>query len=339
MDLRKLLERLSDGRWHCPISLSAELRTDVPSLNESLARLQDHGLEVTRDAERGICLAPGLSLLAEEAILAGLRPEFRDSLVYFELPLVVGSTNSRAIEWLRGGKSGRALFLTERQHSGRGRRGRSWISPMGRNLTMSLVWPVADTGRAIEGISLVVALSLVESLRSMALQGTELLGVKWPNDVWLGGAKLAGILLELQSSPANSLHVVIGVGLNVHMPQGALTDIDQPVSDLFSRGNREIDRNLLVVTVLNTLERNLEILRTNGFECFRQPWLELDIFQNRQVEVIGHGQPLTGLVSGISASGALILQTEEGEQLITGGEIAPTVRSLGKPAQAAGKYR
>jgi BirA family biotin operon repressor/biotin-[acetyl-CoA-carboxylase] ligase len=339
MDLRKLLGRLSDGRWHCPIDLSTELGTDVRSLNELLACLRDHGLEITVDAERGVCLSPGLSLLAEEEILAGLRPEFRDSLVHFELPLVVDSTNTRAIEWLRNGNSGRALFLAERQHSGRGRRGRSWVSPMGRNLTMSLVWPVVDTGRGLEGISLVVALSLVESLRSMALQGTELLGVKWPNDVWLGGAKLAGILLELQSSPANTGHVVIGMGLNVHLPLGALTDVDQPVSDLYSRGNRQVDRNQLVVAVLTALEHNLETLHAAGFQHFRQQWLELDIYQNRQVEVTGHGQPIIGLVSGISTNGALILQTEEGEQLITGGEIAPSVRPLEQPAQKAGKSR
>ena len=332
MDPRKLLENLSDGRWHSPASLQAALGSDADLLDDWLVQFQAHGLEIRRDNKNGISLPHRLSLLSSQRILNGLRPAFRESLVHVELPLIVDSTNSRAMEWLRSGKSGRALFLTEMQRGGRGRRGRTWVSSMACNLTMSLVWPVSEIEKAQEGFSPVVALSLLESLRSLGLQGSELLRVKWPNDVWLGEAKLAGILLELHGGPAGPYHVVIGVGLNVHMPEKALKDIDQPVSDLHSKGNRQLDRNCLVVAILAHLERNLQTLHREGFNDFRQQWHGLDIFQNRQVEVSGHGQHAVGVVRGISSSGALILETENGERHITGGDVAPSVRSLKQSA-------
>jgi len=334
MDPRKLLDILSDGRWHMPGSLQAALGPDGHLLDDWLDLFLGHGLEIQKDPEQGISLSHHLNLLASEQILRGLSPAFRESLAHLDLPLIVDSTNTRAMEWLREGNSGLALFLAEKQQSGRGRRGRIWISPMARNLTMSLVWPVAGIAQAQEGFSLVVALSLVESLQAMGLQGRDKLRVKWPNDVWLGNAKLAGILLELHGGSAGPFHVVIGVGLNVHMPEQALADIEQPVSDLYSQGNRQLNRNQLVTAILASLERNLDTLSREGFAVFRQQWHELDVFQEQQVEVTGHGQRTVGVVKGVSDSGALILQTQKGEQHFSGGEIAPTVRSLQQPGKS-----
>jgi len=337
MDPRKLLEILSDGRWHSPNSLREALGCDARLLDDWLAQLQSYDLEIRRDSRQGISLPLGLSLLESRQVLQGLSSAFRESIAHLELPLVVDSTNTRAMEWLRSGNAGRALFLAEKQRSGRGRRGRVWISPMARNLTMSLVWPVAGITQAQEGFSLVVALSLVECLRAMGLQGSEMLRVKWPNDVWLGDAKLAGILLELHGGSAGPHHVVIGIGVNVHMPEKALADIEQPVTDLYSQGNRQLDRNQLVTAILNSLERNLETLQTEGFDGFRQQWQRLDVFHDRQVEVLGDGQQFVGTVRGVNASGALILETDNGERHVSGGEIAPTVRSLRQQSKLMGQ--
>ena len=332
MDARKLLEILSDGRWHSPGDLQEALSNDASLLQRWLAQFQDYGLEVQRNAEGQVSLPHPLSLLERQRILKGLEPAFRDSLSHFELPLVVDSTNTNAMEWLRKGNKGRAVFLAEQQTSGRGRRGRSWISPMARNLTMSLVWPVTEIGQVQQGFSLVVALSLVDAIRSIGLQGSELLRVKWPNDVWLGDAKLAGILLELHGATSSSPHVVIGIGVNVHMPEQQRAGIDQPVSDLHSQGNQSLDRNQLVVAILSKLERNLQSLHADGFENFRQLWHGLEIYQNRQVEIVGHGQRTIGVVRGVSSNGELILETKEGERHFAGGEIAPTVRPLQQSA-------
>lgn len=337
MDPYKLLEILSDGECHSPDSLQAKLGTGAGAVDNWLEQFRDHGLEIINTPGRGISLSHPLSLLDSQQILTGLTPAFADALVHLELPLVVDSTNTRAMEWLQDGNSGRALFLAEKQRCGRGRRGRSWESPMARNLTMSLVWPIAHIRQAQEGFSLVVALSLVECMRDMRLQGSEKLRVKWPNDVWLGAAKLAGILLELHGGSAGPYHVVIGIGVNVQLPDKVLADIEQPASDLYSQGNRQLNRNQLIAGIMNTLERNLTLLDSDGFAFFRPRWQALDTFQGRQVEVVGHGEHAVGTVQGVSDNGALILGTETGERHFTGGEVAPTVRTLLQPARLVGR--
>lgn len=339
MDPFKLLKILSDGECHSLDSLTAKLGTDTETVGRWLDQFRDDGLEISITPGRVVSVPQPLSLLDSQQILAGLSPSFEDTLLHLDLPLVVDSTNTRAMEWLRGGHSGRALFLAEKQRSGRGRRGRRWESPLARNLTMSLVWPIAHIRQAQEGFSLVVALSLVESMRDMGLQGSGKLRVKWPNDVWLGEAKLAGILLELHGGSSGPYHVVIGVGVNVQLPEKALTDIEQPAGDLYSQGNSQLNRNQLIARILNTLERNLTLLDSKGFAYFRKRWQELDRLQGRQVEVVGHGDHAVGIVRGVSDSGALILEMETGERHFTGGEVAPTVRPLLPPARLGERSR
>ena len=334
-DLRTLLAFIGDGRWYLPQDLLKALDIDADSLSQNLELLQECGVEIQQHRSKGMALAHPLVLLEHRQILRNLQPALRDSLVHVEIPLTADSTNTRAMDWLRRGKCGRALFLTEHQRNGRGRRGRTWISPMARNLTMSLVWPVANTAGALQGFSRVVALSVVDGLRSANLAGIETLRVKWPNDVWLGDAKLAGILLELHGGQGGPHHVVIGLGINVHLPEQSRAGIDQPVCDLFSRDNRKVDRNLLAAKVLDSVASNLESLESGGFESFRQRWQNLDVFQGRQVEVTGHGQQAVGVVSGVNSAGALILRTQQGERCISSGEIAPSLKPFRRPGIGA----
>ena len=171
----------------------------------------------------------------------------------------------------------------------------------------------------------------------MGLCGSGSLGVKWPNDVWLGAGKLAGVLLELHGGQSGPHHVVIGIGINVHLPDQLRSGIDQPVADLRSLVNSLVDRNQLTAMVLNRLQHNLEILGQQGFEFFRTAWLTHDVLLDKEVTVTGHGQQFRGTVAGVSPTGALILRTGAGERQITGGEIAPSVRLATQSAMPAGR--
>jgi BirA family biotin operon repressor/biotin-[acetyl-CoA-carboxylase] ligase len=200
---------------------------------------------------------------------------------------------------------------------------------MARNIYLSLIWPVADAGRALEGFSLVTALAVVAGLRQAGIGGADRLQVKWPNDVWLDAAKLAGILLELHGAQAGPCHVVVGIGVNVQLTEEERQAIGQPVSDLHAYGNQQLDRNDLVVAILHQLEENLAALQQRGFGEFREQWQALDIFHRRLVELDDGRQRIRGRVMGVSNSGALILATDGGERQFTGGELAPSLR----PAQ------
>jgi len=327
-----LLQMLNDGSWHRLESLADAASDPADAVLSRLRELARLGLEFQHDPELGWRLAPDIRLLDRQRILDGLDSGLRDSLACFDLQLAVDSTNSAAMEWLHAGNRGRALFLAEKQHAGRGRRGRHWVSPMARSVYLSLVWPVADAGSALEGLSLVTALGLLDGLEKLGLEKSERLRVKWPNDIWLDGAKLAGILSELHGSQTDSCHVVIGMGVNVHLPASVRSMIGQPVSDLHALDSRGVDRNELVVAILTCLVENLQVLAERGFEVFREQWQARDLFHQQCVEVTDGKQTTVGLVTGVSSTGALLLQTETGERQLIGGELAPSLR----PVKTAG---
>jgi len=321
-----LLQALSTGTWASLEQLQSVSGLSGPVLADELAGLQQLGLRVEHDRQQGYRLSEPLQLLDREQILSGLRPQLRERLAVFDLQLVIDSTNTQAMRWLQAGAGGHGVFLAEKQEQGRGRRGRRWVSPLARNLMLSVVWPVPSIQMALGGLSLVTALSLVDGLREANLQGMEALQVKWPNDVWLQQAKLAGILLEYHGGQTGEGHVIIGMGLNVSLPMADRQGIEQAVTDLAGAGNQQVDRNRLTASVLNCLGANLDQFAVAGFEPFRRRWSDLDALQGREVVIHGERQQLAGRVAGVSDSGALILQTAQGEHLVHGGEVAPSVR-------------
>jgi BirA family biotin operon repressor/biotin-[acetyl-CoA-carboxylase] ligase len=230
MEIERLLQVMADGEWHSRASLREALGWADRVVDSQLHQLSQQGLSFESDPQLGLRLPVGLQLLDRERILRALPIGLRDSLQCFNLDLTIDSTNTAAMNWLRDGGRGAALFMAERQSAGRGRRGRTWLSPFAGNLYLSLVWPVADSGSAISGLSLVTALGVVEALQDSGLTGMERLSVKWPNDVWLGDGKLAGILLELYGSVTGSPHVVVGIGINVNLPEAIQREIGQSVS-------------------------------------------------------------------------------------------------------------
>jgi BirA family biotin operon repressor/biotin-[acetyl-CoA-carboxylase] ligase len=298
-----------------------------------LVGFPDEGLNLEVDEVRGYRLIEPLILLDRDLIGAAISPSLQKSLACFEVHQTIDSTNSQAMRWLSSGGRGQGLFLAEQQLSGRGRRGRTWVSPPARNIYLTVVWPVPDLQSALGGLSLVTALSLVDGLRAAGVQGGESLRVKWPNDVWLGDAKLAGILLELHGAQSSSAHVIIGMGINVSLSERDRASIDQAATDLCSWGNSAIDRNSLVAAILSRLEKNLQQLFVSGFEPFRAQWSRLDALHGQEVEITDGKRRLNGMVKGVGATGALILQSDDGDQQVSGGEVAPSLRPVSTAAE------
>ncbi len=328
-----LLQLLNDGEFHTEEQLVAMLQIPSGKLTQDIQQLQILGLEIEYEPRSGYRLSPGIRLLEKSLILSSLSRNLQDSLETFDIHLTIDSTNTEAMRYVRKGNRGKALIVAEKQESGRGRRGRNWVSPMARNIYMTLVWPFDDTMKASQGLSLVIALSLVKSLQNSALKGMENLKVKWPNDVWLNNKKLAGILLELYRGADGAHQVIIGIGINVNMPEESLNSINQAATDLVSQGNKTVDRNVILANLIQQLEFDIELFTEQGFSGFQDQWQQLDLYHNKEVEVLAGTSSTFGQVKGVSPSGALILKTDEGDQLIMGGELAPSVRA----ANAAGK--
>lgn len=143
----------------------------------------------------------------------------------------IDSTNAEAMRQLEAGAGAGLVCTAEQQSAGRGRRGRTWVSPFARNLYLSVAWRYHQGAAALEGLSLAVGVAVA---RALAANGLPAVQLKWPNDVIFRGAKLGGVLLEMTGDAAGVCQIVVGVGLNVAMPDSAAVAIDQAWTDIKS---------------------------------------------------------------------------------------------------------
>lgn len=315
-----LLRLLQDGRFHSGEALGAELGVSRAAVWKKLQALQaELGLSVHKVRGRGYRLEAPLQLL-DEARLNG-QGDGPGWLAYVVPSL--DSTNAEALRLLSSSPALPFYVLAERQTNGRGRRGRSWVSPFGENIYYSLVLRIEGGMRQLEGMSLAVGLALLQVVRDYGVSSA---GLKWPNDVLVGERKLAGILLELSGDPADVCHVVIGIGLNVNMLAAEVGAIGQPWASMRMELGRQLDRNELVCALNRQLSHYLDIQLRHGFAALQDEWQRSHLWQLRPVALTAGGEPVEGVVLGVDQSGAVRMQVEGVERVFSGGELSLRLR-------------
>lgn len=228
MTMERLLQLLADGEFHSGRALGEQLNISRSAVWKQIQRLQALGIEVYSVKGRGYRIPHGIELLDRQAFESRLPETVAQRLSLVEFHREVDSTNRLALDALRLGAPN-ALIAAEYQSQGRGRRGRTWISPYGSNLCFSMGWRFSAGVSALEGLSLSVGLALRNALVRLGGQGINL---KWPNDLLVAGRKLGGILIEVRGDAAGECEAVIGAGLNVALPDTLPEAIDQPITDL-----------------------------------------------------------------------------------------------------------
>ncbi|WP_423907928.1 biotin--[acetyl-CoA-carboxylase] ligase [Candidatus Spongiihabitans sp.] len=203
------------------------------------------------------------------------------------------------------------ICLAERQTSGKGRRGKSWIAPASSSVLISIGWGLQESSS--QGLSLISGLAVVQSLHELGVTGVKL---KWPNDVIADGKKLGGILVEI-----SGLDCVIGVGINVSIPPSFDRQIDQPWTDLYSLGC-QVDRDQLVAAIALNHERFLSRYMLTGFASFATRWNALHVYQNQVIEVVSAGDQWSGSALGVDESGALLVECSGSIRRVIGGEVS-----------------
>ena len=193
----KLIALLADGEFHSGEQLGESLGMSRAAINKHIQTVREWGLDVFTVPGKGYSLPAPMQLLEAERILRGL-----DDKRVTVLP-VVDSTNQYLLDRIETLQSGDAC-IAEYQLAGRGRRGRQWISPFGANLYLSMFWRLEQGPAAAMGLSLVIGMVMAEVLQRL---GAKDVRVKWPNDVYVNGRKLCGILAE--TSPARPAAVVL----------------------------------------------------------------------------------------------------------------------------------
>ena len=307
----QLLRLLADGRFHSGEELGALLGISRSAIWKQLQQLQaEQGVRLHKVPGKGYRLEQPMSLLAVE-VLSKCLPETR-----IRLYEQIDSTNAAALRLLSE-IAPPFIVLAESQTAGRGRRGRQWVSPYGENLYLSLVIRIERPDTQLQALSLVVGLAVLRTLRDMGVAGV---GLKWPNDLLIGGQKIAGILLELNGDPADICHVVIGVGVNVNMLSAS--GIDQDWTSMRRELGQLVDRNDLTVSLVEQLNLCLRRHRESGFAAFHREWEDNHAWHGRSARLTSGVHEVSGVVLGVTIDGALRLAVDAEEQVYSGGELS-----------------
>ncbi|MDZ7923904.1 MAG: bifunctional biotin--[acetyl-CoA-carboxylase] ligase/biotin operon repressor BirA [Marinagarivorans sp.] len=309
-----LLALLADGECHSGEALGDKLGVSRAAIWKMIQQLQAQGVAVESIRGQGYCIRKGMDLLDRSQILAGLTSAAQARLGVLEVQTQITSTNSAL---LNGAYGNGAVILAEQQTAGRGRRGRAWVSPLGANIYCSIRWHFSMGIACLEGLSLAVGVALVDALAELGVADVML---KWPNDLWLKGKKLGGVLVEVGGDALGECYAVVGVGLNIAMPKNAALEIDQAWTDLASEGC-SCSRNRVVAAMINHLLLLLGDYQAQGFGAYRERWLASNALADTWVAVTGAEQK-TGRVIGLNDSGALLLQSDAGIEIISGGEVS-----------------
>jgi BirA family biotin operon repressor/biotin-[acetyl-CoA-carboxylase] ligase len=313
-----LLELLKDGRFHSGEALGVALGVSRSAVWKQLQHLEaELNLPIHRVRGKGYQLASPLVFLSAEKIALSAPSLAWPIQIYNS----IDSTNAEALRLVDAGRAAPILVLAEQQTAGRGRRGRKWVSPFAQNVYYSLVLRIEDGLRQLEGLSLVVGLAVMQTLRESGVQEAAL---KWPNDVLVGQKKIAGILLELVGDPADICHVVVGIGINVNMHKADA--VDQQWTSMQLETGVPVDRNVLVARLGLQLQGYLARHKAEGFASLQGEWEQGHAWQGRQVSLIAGVNQVDGVVLGVDHQGALRLNVDGVEKIYSGGELSLRLR-------------
>jgi len=309
-----LIKQLANGDFNSGELLGELVGVSRSAVANHIKYLTNIGLDVFSVKGRGYRLASPLQLLDQNKISALLGQQ---STNVVEVVSIIDSTNTYVKEHLHKLPQG-YVCLAEAQTHGRGRRGKTWVSPFGSSIYMSMAWTFKGGYQSMAGLSLLVGIAINRSLKTMGIKDCKL---KWPNDVFHNCRKLAGILVEVEGQVGSDASAVIGIGINVDLPN-AVSDIDQPFVDLVSITQKPVDRNELVALIILTLTQMLKEFEVKGLAPFLSEWREADLFYNEYVYLESGSNRIHGLSKGINEGGALLLENAGKVTPHHGGEIS-----------------
>lgn len=310
-----VIAALSDGGWMPGPKLAARLGVSRSAVSARVARLRAAGIDIYAVSGKGYRLAGPLDLLDTGAIREELSPDNSARLDQLILRQTVDSTNSV----LAGYRDGAVrACLAECQTAGRGRAGRIWVSPFAANLYLSVAYELSAPKAPVATVSLAVGVAMAEVLSAL---GVAAVGVKWPNDLWIGRDKVGGILTEARAEAGGGARLIVGLGLNVAMPRSA-DGISQPWARLADHLPQPCSRSMLAGRCLDAVLGALATFERAGFEPFVARWAAFDRVAGRAVDLVDGEHRRAGMARGIGADGSLRIEFEGREQAVYAGDVS-----------------
>jgi BirA family biotin operon repressor/biotin-[acetyl-CoA-carboxylase] ligase len=322
-----ILRLLADGKFHSGEAIAQHFKVSRTTIWSALQEAEALGVQIFSVRGRGYRLPEPIQLLEREAVLEAVG----EQRAWFKLEVHdhLESTNSHLMKQATQGVAHATCIAASLQTKGRGRRGRAWQAGLGASLTFSLLWRFQSGAAALSGLSLAVGVALIRTFHSFGISQTQL---KWPNDLVVRHQgqfrKLAGILIELQGDMEGPSAAVIGIGINLRLPEQVKKHIDQPAIDLAALTEQlspEQSQNpsQLLGLLLKNLAETLSAFEQHGFTALSQEWTGYHAYQNQTVRMLlPDGRETQGVARGVADDGILLVETASGLQRFSSGEIS-----------------
>ncbi len=288
---------------------------------DSRRMLMDHGVCFDdRGATSTVQIPGGLDVLDAQQIRPALQRGA--ALSNLEVRWSVDSTNSILLARAATQSIDGTVLLAEHQSAGRGRRGRTWLSPVASNLYMSIGahFPRLEDTRAM---SLATGVAIADALSEL---GYADIGIKWPNDLQIGGRKLSGILIESSGMGPRGVAMVIGIGINVRVPAYVGEQIDQPWIDLTQAAPIAPNRNRICAAVVAHVFDMLDSLRHGQLQHWLERFKRYDIARDQPVTIRFAEREVHGIARGIDHTGELKVDVDGLARVFSAGEVSLRVQ-------------
>lgn len=283
-----------------------------------ITQLKEEGYEIEAVRNRGYRLTSSPDVLSEKEITSRLKTKWAGTCLEFEE--VVDSTNIRAKELGEKGAPHGTLVVAEQQTAGKGRRGRSWVSPPGSSIYMTLLLkPEVEPSRA-PMLTLLMAYAIADAFRGEKNLDVQ---IKWPNDLVLNKKKICGILTEMSAEVGYVHYVVIGVGINVNTERFQ-EEISQTATSLRIEEGVKFQRAELIAAIMQKFEMYYEKFCASGnLSDIMDGYNAILVNKDREVRVLEPGNEYNAKALGINETGELIVEKEDGSRTeIFSGEVS-----------------
>lgn len=312
--LRKCPEEYLSGE-----EISRQLEVSRTAIWKHMQTLKQAGYEIEAHPRQGYRLKKLPDLLLPYVIRDTLNTKMigQGEIYYFS---EIDSTNNEGKKCANLGCVEGSIVLAEEQKGGRGRLSRGWFSPAGKGIWFSLILRPPFNPYDAPKCTLMAAVAVTKAIRNITQVQC---GIKWPNDILYQGKKLVGILTEMSAEIDAINHIVIGMGINVNIPQDGFPDELQSIATSLSIiSKQEISRLTLLNEILRELESAYEEVVQHGFLNILDEWRELSVTLGQKVDVVGSGRNFRGTAIDIDQDGALLVQTEECLERVLAGDVS-----------------
>lgn len=285
---------------------------------KAINQLKEAGYEIEAQQNKGYRLMAAPDLMTEAEIKSLMHTDWvAKEVLYFD---TIDSTNTKAQELAEKGYPSGTLVVADKQESGKGRRGRSWVSPSCTGIFMTLMIKPDINPNNASMLTLVAALAVAKAITSVT--GEEAM-IKWPNDIVVNGKKVCGILTEMNAQFDYINHIVVGIGINVHN-ESFPEEISQMASSLMiEAGGKRFHRAQIIAETMSYFEQYYDtFLKTQDLSALVREYDKLLVNRNKSVRVLDPKEPFDGKAMGITPKGELIVDTWESRKLVSSGEVS-----------------